>query len=89
MNEFLIFSDKPLNGFRSVVRRYAFPNGFGASVVAYRDIDGGLFEVAVLHNDKICYTTDLTSDVLPGCTEDEVQAILGKIKELEPVESFV
>ncbi len=59
--------------------RYEFANNFGASVIA----DGDLFELAVLHDDCLCYDSGITRDVLRKRTVLEVCALLTAISELE------
>ena len=73
---------------------YYFPNGFGASVIPeYKELttkDGryrrtpikGLYEVAVLYNDELCYTTPLTDDVIRRLNDPEVDRLLFQIREL-------
>ena len=64
---------------------YKFDNGYGASVVcnscSYGGKDG-LFEVAVLKGDDICYNTDITGDVIGWCGFAKVAEILERIKNL-------
>ena len=67
-----------------------FDNGYGASIVCHDYSYGGpikvgennLYEIAVLHNDELCYDTPITDDVLGWNTMAEVNEILNKIKEL-------
>ncbi len=62
-----------------------FPNGYGASVVT-----GSIFysrpetpyEIAVLHNGKLDYSTPITNDVCGYCTEEEANEILRQIEAL-------
>jgi hypothetical protein len=64
---------------------FEFPNNYGASVICNsisRGKEDGLWELAVLHNGEICYTTDITGDVIGWLKEDEVEALLKKIKGL-------
>lgn len=71
-----------MNEYRKV---YKFDNGYGASVVcnfgSYGGKDG-LFEVAVLKGDDICYDTDITNDVIGWCGFAEVAEILERVKNL-------
>jgi len=50
-----------------------FPNGYTASVISdgYGEEDG-LYEIAVMHNGSLDYSTPVTNDVLGDLTEDEV-----------------
>lgn len=64
-----------------------FPNGYTASVVhgLTCTIDGiGEYEVAVLHNDKLCYDTIITQDVEGKLNADEVNTMLYRIAALHP-----
>jgi len=74
------------DGFRV---RYAFDNGYGASVVCHSGSYGGpegLFEIAVLDNKtgKLLYDTPITGDVLGYCTQKEVENTLINILGLYP-----
>jgi hypothetical protein len=42
----------------------------------------GLFEVAVLRGEDICYDTDITNDVVGWCDFDKVAEILERVKNL-------
>lgn len=66
-----------------------YSNGYGASVVKHLWSYGnaqGLFEIAVLIWDvddwEICYTTDITDDVLGYLTDADVADVLQKIRNL-------
>ena len=64
---------------------YKFDNGYGASVVCNFGTygsDKGLFEVAVLKGEDICYDTDITNDVVGWCDFDKVAEILERVKNL-------
>ena len=70
---------------------YHFPNGFGASIVRGPGSYGyekGLYELAVLKERagewNLCYSTEITDDVIAECTVDDINAILKRIYELEP-----
>lgn len=66
-------------------RRYHFPNGYGASVIrgpyTYGG-DEGLFELAVLCGDSLCYDSGITEDVIGHLTPKEIVALLRKIRAL-------
>lgn len=64
---------------------YWFSNGYGASVVQNcysRGHEDGLYELAVLKDDGLCYDTPITSDVIGYLTADEVTEYLRKIEKL-------
>ena len=66
-------------------RTYTFENSYGASVVSHGGSYGGnlgLWELAVLYKDDICYTTPITGDVIGWLNEEELQVVLNKIKSL-------
>jgi hypothetical protein len=73
----------PDNG---VQRIYRFPNGFGASVVKHSNSYGGktgLWELAVLDADNdLCYTTDITDNVIGHLNDPQVDEVLGRISRL-------
>ena len=72
-----------------VMKRYAFSNGYGASVVSNQRTYGGsegLWELAVLKGENICYDTPITDDVLGWLTEEEVESTLDKIEALPATE---
>jgi hypothetical protein len=60
--------------------KYSFPNGYGASVISGEGIRQ--FEVAVLDGEELCYTTEITDDVIAGLSVEGVYKILDKIKNL-------
>ena len=63
-----------------------FENGYGVSVIrnsiSYGHEDG-LYELAVMKNDRLCYSTPITDDVKGFLTEDMVTDLLKQIQELE------
>lgn len=64
---------------------YTFENGYGASVVCNFGSYGGgegLFEVAILKGEEICYTTNIANDVIGWCDFAKVAEILERIKNL-------
>lgn len=65
--------------------RLQFPNGYGISVIrgtySYRG-DEELYECAVLKDNRLCYDTPITSDVIGYCDEDKVTEIMKQIQEL-------
>lgn len=75
--------DSSYNGVQS---RVFFDNGYGASVVKHEYSYGGkdgLYELAVLKGDNLCYDTPVTSDVEGYLSEDEVTELLKQIQELK------
>ena len=75
--------------------RMTFENGYGISVVRFRNpysssrngygsytLNEKQWEVAVLYNDDICYTTPITDDVIGYCSEEKVTEIMKQIQEL-------
>lgn len=83
MREFLVESNDNVNG--GVQRVYKFPNGYGASVIKGPYTYGGkkgLWEVAVLKGEELCYDTDITSDVIGHLNDPEMDAILRQIERL-------
>lgn len=65
---------------------FEFKNGYGASVIKrYGSYGYGedLFELAVTYNDRLCYSTEITDDVLGYLTNQEVLDTLEKIKNLK------
>ena len=62
-----------------------FENGYGASIICnYMSYGGdkGLFEVAILKGDDICYDTPISQDVVGWLDFAGVADILNKIKAL-------
>ena len=65
--------------------RVYYPNGYGASIIKFKGSYGhldDLWEVAVLLDDKLCYDTPITDDVLGYLTEEEVVAVCNDIFHL-------
>ena len=64
---------------------YLFANGYGASVIRNSYSYGheyGLYELAVLKDGRLCYSTPITSNVIGYLTADEVAEHLSQIEEL-------
>ena len=55
-----------------------FRNGYGVSAVKF---ENG-WEIAVLKGEKLCYSTPITSDVIPHLEWEEVLNICKKIRKL-------
>ena len=65
---------------------YTFRNGYGASVIMHDGSYGGergLWEVAVLKDDELCYDTEITSDVIGHLNDPEVDRLLERIANLK------
>ena len=79
---FLKETKKVMDG---VQKLYSFPNGYGASVIKHKGSYGGaqgLWELAVLKGEELCYNTPITDDVLGRLNDPEVDNILLKISKL-------
>ena len=59
-----------------------FPNGYGASIINHQFSYG--VELAVLHDDnnKLCYATPVTDDVIGHLDEERLLAVLQEIAAL-------
>jgi hypothetical protein len=59
-----------------------FPNGYGASIINHQFSYG--VELAVLHenNDKLCYATPVTDDVIGHLDEERLLTVLRQIAAL-------
>jgi hypothetical protein len=68
-----------------VQAKHEFPNGYMASVVkgpyTYGG-DEGLYELAVIKDNKCCYDTPITDDVEGYQTPEEISALLERIEAL-------
>ena len=65
---------------------YTFENNYGVSVLfgtCFYSNGRDTYELAVLFDGDLCYTTDITSDVLGYITEDEVTSAMIKIQNLK------
>ena len=71
----------PLGGEQLI---YLFDNGYGASCINSSRIHAFPYawEIAVLKEDSICYTSGLTEDVYVASTEEEAIEFLERIKAL-------
>lgn len=89
-NDAVTFGDlkfeRRTDGF-GVYARTKYPNGYGASVVRGPYTYGGdlgLYEIAVMTEAGLCYTTPITDDVIGRLSEDDVTRVLGEIAALPP-----
>jgi len=83
MKIFLKETNKVHDGVQKV---YQFPNGYGASVIKHSYSYGGSdgkWELAVLENNELCYSTPITDDVLGHLNDAEVDNYLRQIEQLE------
>lgn len=65
--------------------RIEFTNGYGASIIKTPFSYGGkqgLYELAILRDGDLCYTTPITNDVLGWLNEDDVNKALADIQNL-------
>ena len=68
-----------------VIAQMNFDNGYGVSVVKFNGsygYDQNLWEVAILYNDAITYSTDITDNVLGYQTEQDVTDVMKKVQSL-------
>lgn len=66
--------------------KLSFDNGWGASIIQSEYSYGGkkgLFELAVLRNGELCYTSPLGDDVIGFLTKKQVMENIKKIKEFK------
>lgn len=83
MRQFLQETNHVYDGIQKV---YKFENGWGASVIKHSYSYGGsdgLYELAVLDTEgHLCYTTDITDDVLGRLEWKDVVHTLERIQKL-------
>lgn len=74
----------------AIISRMMFDNGYGISVVQGEHTYGGklgLYEIAVLDKyGDLCYTSEITNDVIGHLTELEVSDYMIKIQKLKKYE---
>ena len=81
-----IFLKETIKEDNKLQKIYAFPNGYGASVIKHEGsygFDKDQWELAVLKDDELCYSTDITSDVMGYLNDPQVDNILRQIANLE------
>lgn len=81
----LEFNQNNPNDLDDVHALIEFENGYGASVLSTSFSYGGkngLYELAVLKDGDLCYTTPITNNVLGWLKEDDVNEILLQIQNL-------
>ncbi|EGK05789.1 hypothetical protein [Dysgonomonas mossii] len=62
-----------------------FDNGYGISVLlgnCFYSNGIDTYEVAVIKDGRICYTTPIANDVIGYITEEQVSEIMNKIQEI-------
>ena len=68
-----------------IQKEYKFKNGYGASVICHKGSYGhqaGLWELAILKGEDLCYDTPISNDVIGNLTEAQVENYLEEIKAL-------
>ncbi len=81
----LEFNQNNPNDLEDVHAIIEFDNGYGASVLSTSYSYGGkngLYELAVLKDGDLCYTTPITNNVLGWLKEEDVNRILTDIQNL-------
>ena len=80
--EFIISDQENGNSMKHI---YKFSNGYGASVIQSKYSYGheyGLYELAVLKDGELCYSTPITDDIIGYLTADKVAEYLQQIEKL-------
>lgn len=75
--------------FGGLAYEFKFDNNFGASVIKHSGSYGNqedLFELAVLYDGCITYTSGITDDVIGWLKNDDVLFFLEEIKSLKSLE---
>lgn len=84
----LMFTPHPNEYFGGKRVEHTFPNGYTASVLtgghSYSN-DDEPYEIAVMSNGDLDYTTPITDDVLGYLTEQEANDVLAEIEALPSV----
>jgi hypothetical protein len=81
----LKFNQNNPNDLEDVHAIIEFDNGYGASVLSTSFSYGGkngLYELAVLKDGDLCYTTPITNNVLGWLKEEDINRILTDIQNL-------
>lgn len=80
------FLEKKFSILGGVGYLFKYPNGYSADIVCHGGSYGheeGLWEVAILYDDEYVSDTPISEDsVIPGQTDEEVEEILCRIREL-------
>jgi hypothetical protein len=67
--------------------RTLFENGYGVSIIPERDLEH--YELAVIEHKEgakahLCYTTEITQDVIRYATREAVETLVERIRNLPP-----
>lgn len=68
-------------------KTFQFDNGYGASLVKCPGSYGyeeGLWELAVIYNNDVCYDTPITDNVIGYLNDPQADEILERIARLPP-----
>lgn len=78
----LEFKDHSVQG--GIIAQESFNNSYGVSVVRFNGAyaDENTFEVAILKNGNLCYTTEITDDVLGYQSESDINEVMKLVQEL-------
>ncbi len=63
-----------------------FKNGYGISVLlgtCFNSNGKNTYEIAILKDNKLCYETNITNDILGYVTKDEIIKIINQVKKLK------
>ena len=86
----IIVSDQKNGNFMKHI--YKFSNGYGASVIQSEYSYGheyGLYELAVLKDGELCYSTPITGDIIGYLTADDVTEYLQQIEKLQDLKEKI
>jgi len=78
---------QPLTIASGIQAEMHFPNNYGISVIMTPHSYGhekGLWEVAIMHNNSLCYDTPITNDVLGYQTDEDVTKVMKQVQALKP-----
>jgi len=81
----LEFKPHPILGSPHIQAMHVFPNGYGVSVVrgpATRGGTQGLYELAVMRNGEVCYTTPVTQDTIGYLKPRDINKLLAQVAAL-------
>ena len=80
----LDFNSHP-TGIGGTQAKHTFPNGYSVSVITgsmFYTSNASPYEVAVLKDGKVCYSTDVTDDVLGYQTAADVEDVMRRVEKL-------